>query len=161
MPELALSNAALAAPPTSARITAYRPAVSFNNGGTLPANITGQLVIRDETTGREVFSAQLSCPTVAAGASGTAAADKTWTPTAGHTYTVSATLWGVHADQSTSLTLTPVTVATPGAAPEAPAQRHLVLRIYDADTGAQLTDPTTGEPLSYPFYLTFGRVVVP
>jgi len=152
---LGITDFLISSPPSSAPITQHRPAVTFKNTGNVPAYTTGTLLIRNVASGRVEYSGQLSGDPVAPGVTGTAQCSQLWTPTAGQTYTVEASIFTGNADNAASATAPPLTVTaqgavTPGATPSVkitlPGAKPFLLVFHDED--GKSTVPT----IQYPFY---------
>jgi hypothetical protein len=155
---LGITDATITSPPSSAQIVQYRPAVSFKNSGDVLAYITGTLLIRNVAADRVEYSGQIIGEPIAPGATGIAQCSELWTPTAGQSYSVEASIFTGNADASASATAPPLTVTTPGAT-------TTITSVYvQIPTGATAMVIQFNKPISPDLeldLLPFGRIMDP
>jgi hypothetical protein len=155
--DLGLSNAQITSPPALAQLSQYRPAVSFRNDGTIVGYCTGTIVIVNDTTGREEYSAPLAGNPVQPGSTAILEAAALWYPSNGNNYTVTARVFASNGDQAADITPEPVHVSTPNAPATGDAAELPALTAVKQIAGGITATITIGQK-KYPIMVTIGRL---
>jgi hypothetical protein len=150
---LGITSPTISSPPSSMAATPYRPGVQFVNASDVAVYPTATMWITDSATGRPVWSGQLSGPLTAAGATVTLTASTNFTPTAGHTYRATASIYIAVGRLSASSQAGPTTLTTTST--PMPGQRASIKVHTDIGRNIYVSFDEDEKPevIQYPFYL--------